>query len=165
MQNRNSTSKLLSCSYSKAIKLGFEIMFMCVLMGCGDVSKEEYRLVSWPEGTNDNYAIEISHNNVSDVAIPDVQRLLISSQYVIGCAYWKYINGYYKMPYGLVNTNEFWFVLDKSKRYPKCYTYISTNKESWLIWCVSNNVPTNTINIDKYIKLNTSPSGGGAPKI
>ena len=134
-------------------------------LGCGSLAREEYKLIRWPDGTNDRYAIEIPRQKGSDVVIPDVRALQTSSQFVSGNAYWKYIDGFYSTPSGSLTTNEFWFVLDKRKPYPGCYATISTNKQSWVAWCLSHNVATNIVDIGGFVSSRTSPGGGGAPSL
>jgi hypothetical protein len=143
----------------------FSTVCLIIPLGCGSSAKEEYKLVRWPDGTNDRYAIEISRQKGSDVVIPDVRALQTNNQFVSGNAYWKYIDGFYMTPNGAFTTNEFWFVLDKHKTYPKCYVIISTNKPSWIAWCLFHNVPTNIVEIAGFVTLRTSPEGGGTPSL
>ncbi len=136
------------------------VLVLALALGCGRLKKNEYKLVRWPDGENDRYAIEIPRSKGSDVVIPDVRALQTANQFVSGKAYWKHLDGFYSTPSGLLTTNEFWFVLDKRKAYPKCYATISTNKESWIAWCISHSVPTNIVEIKEFVR-SRSPSGGG----
>jgi hypothetical protein len=152
------------------IKKNASVMFATVclaaLLGCHIWEKEDYKLIRWGDGTNDCYAIEISHEKKgSDVVIPDVWAFQTNSQFISGNAYWKHVNGFYSTPDGSLNTNEFWFVLDKRKPYPKCYATVSTNKQSWVSWCLSHNAPTNIVDITEFISVRTSRGGGGAPSL
>ena len=141
------------------------ILFLWVHLGCGNFTKEGYRLIRWPDGTNDLYAIEIARHKGSDVVIPDVRALQTTEQFVSGNAYWKYIDGFYRTSNGLLITNEFWFVLDKHKPYPKCYAAISTNKESWIAWCACHNVPTSIVDTKEFVTSRSVSGGGGAPHL
>jgi hypothetical protein len=141
----------------------FATVCLAIPQGCGRLANQEWKLVRWPDKANDRYAIEITRAEGSDVVIPDVRALQANSQFVSGKAYWKYINGFYKTSSGSFYTNEFWFVLDKHKPYPKCYATISTNKGSWVMWCHSHNAPTNIVEIGEFITSRSSPEGGGAP--
>jgi len=42
-------------------------MCLIALVGCGSLAQEEYKLIRWPDGTNDCYAIEIPRQKGSDV--------------------------------------------------------------------------------------------------
>jgi hypothetical protein len=141
------------------------ILFLWILLvGCVGSSEKEYKLIRWPDGANDRYGIEVARQKGSDVVIPDVRSLQTTEQFVSGNAYWRYIDGFYSTAKGAPITNEFWFVLDKNKTYPKCLV-ISTNKESWIAWCASHNAPTNLVAVKEFVISRSSPKGGGAPKL
>ena len=55
---------------------------LAIPLGCGSLTKEQYKLIRWPDGTNDRYAIEIPRQKGSDVVIPDVRALQTNSQFV-----------------------------------------------------------------------------------
>jgi len=133
--------------------------------GCGSLRNEEFKLVRWPDGDNDRYAIEISRDKGSEVVIPDVRALQTTTRFISGNAYWKYMDGFYSTSDGTIMTNEFWFVLDKGKGYPTCYAIISTNRESWIAWCISHNAPTNIIEIKAFVVSRSSSGGGGMPTL
>lgn len=141
------------------------IPLLWVPLGCSDLTKHQYKLVRWPDGSNDRYAIEIARQSGSDVVIPDVRGLQTTGQFVSGNAYWRYINGFYGGSDGSLLTNEFWFVLDKHKSYPKCYANTSAKKESWIAWCASHNVSTNIVDISAFVTSRTVSGGGGAPEL
>jgi len=141
------------------------VPFLWVPLGCGNLTNEEYKLIRWPEGTNDRYAVEIARRKGGDVVIPDVRALQITNEFVSGNAYWKYIDGFYTTSNGSLITNEFWFVLDKHKSYPKCYVTTSTNKESWIAWCASHNVSTNIVEIKEFLASRAVSGRGAAPQL
>jgi len=141
------------------------VLFLWIPLGCGNLPKKEYKLIRWPDGTNDRYAIEVARHKGSDVVIPDVRTLQTTEQFVSGNAYWKYIDGFYSTTKGAPITNEFWFVLDKRKSYPNCYATISTNRESWIAWCASHNAPTNIVDIKEFVASRSGSRGGGAPQL
>jgi hypothetical protein len=127
--------------------------------------KDAYTLVRWPDGENDRYAIEVARPKVSYVVIPDVRAVQTANHFIVGKAYWKYLDGFFTKPSGLPITNEVWFVLDKRKSYPKCYAFLSTKKESWIAWCISHNVTTNIVDIEQFVSLRSCLGGGGVPPL
>jgi hypothetical protein len=91
--------------------------------------------------------------------------LQTTEKFVSGSAYWKYIDGFYSTAKGAPITNEFWFVLDKHKPYPKCIATVSTNKESWIAWCASQGAPTNTLDVGEFVVSRSHSEGGGPPRL
>lgn len=140
-------------------------LVLALALGCGSLKKDEYKLVRWPDGENDRYAIELARPKVSYVVIPDVRALQTANHFIVGKAYWKYLDGFFTNPRGLPITNEVWFVLDKRKSYPKCYAFLSTKKESWIAWCISHNVPTNIVEIEEFVSSRLPLGGGGVPPL
>jgi len=138
---------------------------VAVALVCGRLKKNEYTLANWPDGENERYAIEVVRPRISYVVIPDVRALQTANHFIVGKAYWKYLDGFFTNPSGLPITNEVWFVLDKRKSYPKCYAFLSTKKESWIAWCISHNVTTNIVDIEQFVSLRSSLGGGGVPAL
>ena len=147
------------------VSAALAVLVLGFAAGCGSLRNEEFKLVRWPDGENDRYAIEIPRAKGSVVVIPDVRALQTATQFVSGNAYWKYMDGFYSTPDGSVMTNEFWFVLDKGKPFPKCYAIVSTNKESWIAWCISHNAPTNIMEIKAFVGSRSPSGGGGVPPL
>ncbi|NGO39657.1 hypothetical protein G4L39_09655 [Limisphaera ngatamarikiensis] len=131
----------------------------------GRLGKDKYNLVNWPDGEHDRYAIEVVRPRISYVVIPDVKALQTANHFIVGKAHWKYLDGFFTNSSGVPITNEVWFVLDKRKRYPKCYAFLSIEKGSWIAYCISNNVPTNIVEVEEFISSRSSLRGGGVPPL
>jgi len=139
-------------------------LFLVCLCGCVGHTKI-YELVEWSDGTNNCYAVEL--RIVGDaragrlVLVPDVRFIHKNERFITGGASWRYRDGFYTGTFGLPNTNEFWFVLDKCRDFPKCYVFTSTNYHEWAAWCASNNAPTNLVDVNHYRETAPLYSGGG----
>jgi hypothetical protein len=143
----------------------FIALMMTFAPGCSRSRTDEYKLTRWPDGMIDRYAIEFPQLKESHVVFPDVRALQTVKHFVLGRGYWKYLDDSYPNANGSLITNEFWFVLDKRMSYPKCYATISTNKEFWIAWCISHNVPTNIVEIEEFVRLRSASGGGGMPPL
>lgn len=130
-----------------------------LILGCGDSIRNDYKLVRWPDGLINRQAIELVQGRGTIVVIPDVRALQASGPLVSGIADWKYLDGFYRSAAGALLTNDFWFVLDTRKSYPKCLR-IWTKEELWAAWCASHGAPTNTISTEEFITTQSSKAGG-----
>ena len=139
------------------------IASLWLTLGCGDSIRKDYKLVRWPDGSINRHAIEVVQGRGTIVVIPDVRALQVSGRIVSGIADWKYLDGFYRSADGALLTNDFWFVLDTRKSYPKCLR-IWTKEELWAAWCASNGAPTNTVSAEEFI-TNQSSKGGGALRL
>jgi hypothetical protein len=143
-----------------AILLILTSLLLPFLQGCDILKSREYTLEKWNDGTNEYYAIENPQARESFVVIPDVRAIQKNDRFISGNAYWNYIGGTHSSSGIVPFTNEFWFVLDKSKTFPKCYVFISRTNEQWIHWCMSHDVPTNLMEIKEFVD-SISPEGGG----
>ena len=135
------------------------VLVLALALGCGRLKKNEYKLVRWPDGENDRYAIEIPRSKGSDVVIPAVRALQTANQFVSGKAYWKHLDGFYSTPSGLLTTNEFGSYWTSVKPIQSATPPFPPTR-SLIAWCISHSVPTNIVEIKEFVG-SRSPSGGG----
>lgn len=129
--------------------------------GCGNPKHE---LVRWPDGTNDCYAIEAESGRGHIVLIPDVRFLQKNDRFITGRGYWRYMEGFNHKVNGKLFTNEFWFVLDKNRRFRKCDAYISMDVNSWMSFCFTKGAPTNIVEVNGF-RETAPPYNGGKPEL
>jgi len=142
------------------------LLLSVFLIGCF-CHPAKYELVRrWHDGTNDVYDIEVEVRHWFDgvghqIFIPDVRFVQKNERFISGRAFWRYPDRTYGGTDGKPDTNEFWFVLDKCKKSPKCYVFLSTNYNSWVAFCATNKVPTNLLDVNQYREANPLWSGAG----
>ena len=137
------------------------IMVLPLLHACGVSKDAKHELVGWYDQTNRGFAIERREDQGARVLIPDVLALQTSSQFISGHATWKYIDGPMIESTNPLVSKAFWFVIDKSKAYEDCRAFLSTDKDLWAKWCVSNNVPTNLTEIKEFVDSSRIAKEGG----
>lgn len=148
------------------VLISFALVLILTSVGCGQ-RNQNHKLVRWPDGTNDSYAIEAEDGPGHVVIIPNVRSVQSNGRYLIGRADWKYLSGFPTNQDGRLLTNEFLFVVDKHKDFPKCYMLITTNQFRWNSWCATNNISTNLQQVGRFVEsVQSAPSyHGGSPRL
>jgi len=74
-----------------------------------------------------------------------------------------YMEGFQRDKDGHLLTNAFWFVVDKTKRYPKCYAVLSPTHGDWESWCRSNGISAWMETPERFTELARPYDGAGPP--